>query len=191
MDNPKKPTVPEVPITPWTWPLDVEIYDRTPALSPEEQEALAPFLLPRRDRAQVVSTASQQGKLTRLMRPLSDVFAVIEGDNQAKIYGIHLLLRMCAREGRPFWAWEHPTWLRVLGTSCEEFFTIHKPGNLTEIRQYIIAAAYLLGCFRDLPALGGIEMVKLAYKVFGRERLEANLAPIVEVSDGGPLRDTC
>src|SRR5712691_9197794 len=174
---------PEVPITPWAWPLDVEIYDRTPVLSPSEQEALAAFLLPRRDRAQVVSTASQQGKLTRLMQPLSDVFAVIEGDKPAKINSIHLLLRMCAREERPFWAWEHPTWLRVLGTSREEFFTIHKPGNLTEIRQYIIAAAYLLDCFRDLPALGGIEMVKLASKVFGRERLEANLAPIVKVNE--------
>jgi hypothetical protein len=151
MDHPQKPTVPEVPITPWAWPLDVAIYDRTPALSSEEQEALAVFLLPRRNLAQMVSTASQQGKLTRLMQPLSDVFAVIEGDKEAKINSIHLLLRMCAREGQPFWAWEHPTWLRVLGTSREEFFTIHKPGNLTEIRQYIIAAAYLLDCFRDLP----------------------------------------
>jgi len=117
MDNPKKPIVPEVPITPWAWPLDLESYDRTPALSSEEQEALAAFLLPRRDRAQVVSTASQQGKLTRLMQPLSDVFALIEGDKPAKINSIHLVLRMCAREERPFWAWEHPTWLRVLGTS--------------------------------------------------------------------------
>jgi len=131
----------------------------------------------------MVMTASQQGKLTRLMQPLADVFAVIEGDKEAKVNSIHLLLRMCAREGQPFWVWEHSTWLRVLGTSREGFFTIHKPGNLTEIRQYIIAAAYLLDCFRDLPALGGIEMVKLAYKVFGRERLEANLAPIVKVNE--------
>ena len=183
MENPKKLTGPEVPMTLWTWPLDVEIYDRTPALTPSEQGALGAFLLPRRDRAQMVSTASQQGTLTRLMQPLADVFAVIEGDKPAKINSIHLLLRMCAYEGQPFWAWEHPTWLRVLGTSREEFFTIHKPGNLTEIRQYIIAAAYLLDCFRDLPALGGIEMVKLACKVFGRERLEANLAPVVKVNE--------
>jgi len=183
MENPKKPSVPEVPITPWAWPLDFEIYDRTPALTPSEHEALALFLLPQRDRAQIVSRALEQGKLTRLMQPLSDVFAVIEGGKEAKINSIHLLLRTCAREGHPFWAWEHPTWLRVLGTTRSEFFTIHKPGNLTEIRQYIIAAAYLFGCFRDLPALGGIEMVKLAYKVFGRERLETNLAPIVRVNE--------
>src|SRR5260370_23082091 len=117
------------------------------------------------------------------MQPLSDVFTAIEGEEQAKIESTHLLLSMCAREGRPFWAWEHPTWLRVLGTSLEEFSTIHNPGNETGIRQYVIAAAYLLGCFRDLPALGGIEMVKLAYKVFGRERLEANLAPVVGVNE--------
>lgn len=183
MENRKGPTVPEVPTNPWVWPLDVASYDQMPVLSSEEQEALALFLLPRRDRAQMVSTASQQGKLTRLMQPLADVFTIIEGDKAAKINSIHLLLRMCIREERPFWAWEHPTWLRILGTSREEFFTIHKPGNLTEIRQYIIAAAYLFGCFRDLPALGGIEMVKLGYKVFGRERLEANLAPVVRVNE--------
>ena len=183
MDHPQKPTVPEVPTTPWSWPLDVEIYDRAPALSSQEKEALTAFLLPRRHLAQMVSTVSQQGKLVRLMQPLSDVFAAIEGDEQAKIESTHLLLRMCARAGQPFWAWEHPTWLRVLGMSLEDFFTIHKPGNQTGIRQYVIAAAYLLGCFRDLPALGGIEMVKLAYKVFGRERLEANLAPVVWVNE--------
>jgi hypothetical protein len=183
MDHPQKPTVPEVPITPWSWPFDVEIYDRAPALSSQEKEALTAFLLPRRHLAQMVSTVSQQGKLVRLMQPLSDVFAAIEGDEQAKIESTHLLLRMCAREGQPFWACEHPTWLRVLGMSLEDFFTIHKPGNQTGIRQYVIAAAYLLGCFRDLPALGGIEMVKLAYKVFGRERLEANLAPVVGVNE--------
>jgi hypothetical protein len=180
METPQKPTVPEVPITPWAWPLDVAIYDRTPALSSQEKEALTAFLLPRRHLAQMVSTVSQQGKLVRFMQPLSDMFAAIEGDEQANIESTHLLLRMCAREGQPFWAWEHPTWLRVLGTSLEDFFTIHKPGNQTGIRQYVIAAAYLLDCFRDLPALGGIEMVKLAYKVFGRERLEANLAPVVQ-----------
>ena len=65
-----------------------------------------------------------------------------------------------------------------LGTSREEFFTIHKPGNLTEIRQYIIAAAYLLGCFRDLPALGGIEMVKLAYKVSGENGWRQTSLPL-------------
>lgn len=183
MDHPKKSMVPKVPITPWSWPLDGEIYDRAPALSSQEKEALTAFLLPRRHLAQMVSMVSQQGKLTRLMQPLSDAFTVIEGDAQSKIESIHLLLRMCAREGQPFWAWEHSIWLRVLGTSLEDFFTIHKPGNQTGIRQYVIAAAYLLGCFRDLPALGGIEMVKLAYKVFGRERLEANLAPVVGVNE--------
>ena len=60
MENPKESMRPEGPMTPWAWPLDLEIYDRTPALASEEQEALATFLLPRRDRAQMVMTASQQ-----------------------------------------------------------------------------------------------------------------------------------
>jgi hypothetical protein len=41
MENPKASMRLEVPMTPWAWPLDLEIYDRTPALASEEQEALA------------------------------------------------------------------------------------------------------------------------------------------------------
>ncbi len=89
---------------------------------------------------------------------------------------------MCARNGRPFWAWERETWIGVLGTSTADFFSMHKPGNPTDLRQYIIAVAYLLSCFSDFQALGGIEMASLAYKVFGRERVEATFAPILVVN---------
>jgi hypothetical protein len=82
----------------------------------------------------------------------------------------------------PFWAWERETWIRVLGTSTADFFTMHKPGNPTDLRQYLIAVAYLLNCFSDFQALGGIETASLAFKVFGPERVEAAFAPILAVN---------
>ena len=166
----------------WSWPLDLSRYDRTPLLTLSEQEALVPFTWPRRDRAVIVAQASEQGKLARLMQPLSDAFAAMEGEEQLKIYSAHLLLRMCARLERPFWAWEQATWVRVLGISQADFFNTHKPGNPTDLRQYAIAASYLLNCFSDFQALGGIEVAALAYKVFGRNLTEAVLAPILEVN---------
>jgi hypothetical protein len=74
------------------------------------------------------------------------------------------------------------TWLKVLSTSQASFFAMHKPGNPTDLRQYVIAVAYLLDCFSDFQALGGIEVAALAYKIFGRTHVEATVAPILEAN---------
>ncbi len=168
--------------TSWVWPLDETRYDRTPLLTKAEQEAVAAFTRKPRDRAVVVASAYQQGTLVRLLDPLRDALAVLHAEERLKIHSLYLVLRMCARDGRPFWAWERETWIRVLGTSTADFFSMHKPGNPTDLRQYIIAIAYLLNCFSDFQALGGIETASLAHKVFGQERVEATLAPILAVN---------
>ena len=168
--------------TVWMWPLDETRYDRTPLLTTTEQEAIAVFARQPRDRAVVVASAYQQGTLIRLLEPLHDALTVIHTEERLKIHSLYLVLRMCARDGRPFWAWDHETWIRVLGTSTADFFSMHKPGNPTDLRQYIIAIAYLLNCFSDFQALGGIEVAALAYKVFGQATTEAAFAPILEVN---------
>ncbi len=166
----------------WSWPLDVSRYDRTPLLSQQEQRAVAVFAQRPRDRAAVVAEACRQGTLARLLEPLRDALAVTHGEERFKVHSTYLVLRKCARDGRPFWAWERETWLHVLGTSMAEFFRMHKPGNPTDLRQYLIAVAYLLDCFSDFQALGGIEMASLAFKIFGRERVEATFTPVLAVS---------
>jgi len=165
-----------------TWSLDLNQYDRTPTFSLVELEALVAFTKLRCDRVVIVDQAHMQGSLARLMQPVRDALALVEGEEQHKMYCTHLLLRMCARDGRPFWAWERETWIHVLGTSTANFFALHKPGNPTNLRQCVIAVAYLLNCFSDFQALGGIETASLAYKVFGRERVEATVAPILAVN---------
>lgn len=97
---------------------------------------------------------------------LRDALAVMEGEERLKIHTTYLFLRMCARDGCPFWAWEHETWVKVLSTSQVNFFTMHKPGNPTDLRQFVIGVAYLLNCFRDFQALGGIETALLARKIW-------------------------
>jgi integrase len=166
----------------WMWPLDVTRYDRTPTLTQDEREALMLFVKPPRDRALVVARAEESGRVARLISPLREALTVIEGEERQKRHTLYLFLRMCGRSGRSFWAWEHETWLQVLATSRADFFAMHKPGNPTDLRQYLIAVAYLLDCFCDFQALGGIEVAALAYKVFGQALTEASLAPILEVN---------
>jgi integrase len=176
----EKLALPTSPDSGWRWPIDVTRYDRTPELTATEREALLLFVKPPRDRAVVVEKAQQQGRLARLMQPLRDALNVLEGEERLKIHSLYLLLRLCANFGRSFWAWEYGTWLQVLATSRADFAAQHKPGNPTDLRQYLIAVAYLLDCFSDFQALGGIEVAALAYKVFGRTSIEATLAPILE-----------
>jgi integrase len=166
----------------WRWPIDVTRYDRTPKLTETEREALTRFVKPPRDRAAVVEKAREQGQLARLINPLQDALNALEGEERLKIHTLYLLLRLCASFGCSFWAWEYETWLQILATSRADFFAMHKPGNPTDLRQYLIAVAYLLDCFSDFQALGGIEVAALAYKVFGRTLTETALAPILEAS---------
>src|SRR5215467_5638352 len=167
----------------WRWPNDVTRYDRTPELIEAERDALTFFSRTHQDRAVVVARAEQQGQLARLIRPLRDALVVMESEERLKINTLHLYLRMCARDGRPFWAWEHEIWLKVLSTSQADFFTMHKPGNPTDLRQLTVGVAYLLGCFRDFQALGGIEMALLASKVFGQDVIETTFATILAVNE--------
>jgi integrase len=167
----------------WRWTIDLTRYDRSLELNEVEQEALMLFVKPPRDRAAVVARAEQQGKLARLIGPLRDALTVMEGEERLKTNTLYLYLRMCARDSRSFWAWEYETWLKVLSTSQADFFTMHKPGNPTDLRQLTVGVAFLLGCFRDLQALGGIEMARFSSKVFGQEVIEATFAPILAVNE--------
>src|SRR5260221_3597460 len=143
-----------LPVRQWLWPLDVTRYDQTPTLSQADQAALARFAHKPRDRAVVVAEAEQQGTLARLIEPLRDAFAMMEGgEERLKTHSLYLLLRVCAQDNRPFWAWEHAMWVKVLSNSQASFFSIPNPGNPTDLRQFVIAAAYLLNCFRDFQAL--------------------------------------
>jgi integrase len=167
------------------WPLDVTCYDREPTFSPEEQQALLLFLKMKHiTQEDVLKILAGVTTLERMVRPLRDAFAVIEGGQENKDRAMGLLLRTCAREGRTFWNWDHATWLRVLGPTQIAFFQEHALPNLTDIRQQVMAAAYLLQCFQDVQVLGGYDRRSLANKVFGNARVTATLLAIEEIALG-------
>src|SRR5439155_9482852 len=139
------------PTKSWVWPLDVTQYNREPRFSMTEQRDLLTFLeLEHFTQEAMLKTFTRMAHLERLVRPLRDVFAVIEGGQANKDRAMGLLLRTCAREERIFWEWDHATWLRVLGPTQVAFFQEHALPNITDIRQQVMAAAYLLQCFQDV-----------------------------------------
>lgn len=173
------------PPKPWVWPLDLAQYNREPLFSIAEQRDLRSFLdLRHITQATMLDTFARVDHLERLIRPLRDVFAVIEGGQENRDRAIGLLLRTCAREEAIFWEWDHAMWLRVLGPTQVAFFHEHALPNITDIRQQVMAAAYLLQCFQDVQALGGYDRRSLANKVFGSERVTATLRTIEETALG-------
>jgi integrase len=173
------------PTKSWVWPLDLTQYNRKPRFSMTKQRDLLAFLdLEHFTQEAMLKTFTRVEHLERLVRPLRDVFAVIEGGQANKDRAMGLLLRTCAREERIFWEWDHATWLRVLGPTQVAFFQEHALPNITDIRQQVMAAAYLLQCFQDVQVLGGYDRRSLANKVFGSERVTATLRTIEETALG-------
>jgi hypothetical protein len=99
-----------------------------------------------------------------------------------------LMLDTLAR-GEPYWAWSSETWIEVLGQDQRAFFASHPRWDRGDLRQHMIAIAYLLHCFDDLPRLGQFERVTLALKVFGQARIAAAVTTVTEVLAGWGYAD--
>jgi integrase len=75
-------------------------------------------------------------------------------------------------------------WRRILGHTQAQFFCENGPLVHGGGRQYLIAIAYLLGCFRQVRLLGNFDRVALAEKVFGHQAVEEALQPVQETLSG-------
>src|SRR5260370_25833112 len=103
-----------------------------------------------------------------------------------------MLLQSCAIRRTTFWAWDATVWRTVLGTTQQAFFEAHHatPSDGGE-RQALMAVAYLLHCFHDIPSLGEVKRVALAEKVFGKERIAATLLRVTAISAAWGYHSPC
>lgn len=162
----------------WTLPIETSRYNRAPELNPCERKALE-------------SLAASSGRwwdspgekaratraLDRLLRPLRDACAVIDGAAGSKDAAVAALLRSMAYHGRTFWGWGNATWTEVLGVNQAAFLRAH-PHADGDSRQYMAAIGYLLGCLTDVRIMGSFKRIPLAFKVFGREQVEPALRAV-------------
>ena len=156
--------------------IDVESYDRTHALSPDELHHM-----------QILVTRFQEGgkgwhkaarpALKRLLHPLEAVLDHLGAVNTIKRkYTIRttvicLLIRAMVRYEQSFWSFSTDIWFELLGTDYYAYVRVH--GVTANARQQIIAVAYLFCGFQELGCLGRLAFPALARKVFGTEAFDA------------------
>ncbi|HEC34962.1 MAG TPA: site-specific integrase [Anaerolineae bacterium] len=173
----------------WTSLMELNAYDKCPTLTQEERTALQALAESRRRWGDDGPEDGQQiqAAFRRLLEPLEDALAVIPGNRSNDDYkdmAAAALLRACQREQCAFWGWSQETWRRILGSTQAQFFRENRLLVDGSGRQYMIAAAYLLDCFRQVRLLGNFDRVALARKVFGDEAVEAALQPVQEALSG-------
>jgi len=170
----------------WTSSVELNAYDKCPTLTQNEQQALQVLVQSRLrwgDRGR--EGASQiRDALCRLLEPVEDALAVVSGKHSDKDKAAAALLRACQREDCAYWGWPPEVWRRILGHTQAQFFSENGPLVDGAGRQYLMAVAYLLGCFRQIRLLGNFERVALARKVFDHQAVEAALKPVQETLSG-------
>lgn len=155
----------------WRWPLDLTQYDRDPRLRSDEQDALAVLV-------QRMLELTQSGRwptavrtaLDRLTSPIDDVFRMTATGHWRERYGtVHLIVQEMHQRQTAYWAWSREDWLTIL---------IQADLNL---RQYVMAIAYVLGGYRDLhvafPFFGRQLFV---WRLFGRKPVDAAVRQVNE-----------
>ncbi|WP_406300843.1 hypothetical protein OG948_58355 (plasmid) [Embleya sp. NBC_00888] len=121
--------------------------------------------------------------IRRLLGPLEAVNAALDSPStphrrRAMLDVIAVLLTRCAETGRTFWGWTPQEWIHLLGRNQTEFHQ-HGPGWVTdEVRPYLAAHAYLLGSFNEFHRLGGFQRLTLSWRIFGRDRVNSEIARI-------------
>ncbi|NMM04467.1 tyrosine-type recombinase/integrase [Paraburkholderia sp. RP-4-7] len=167
----------------WLWPIRIADYDRSSSLTDAEHEPLTRKLsADLRTELGARAVLGQLAGLERLLTPINDALAVIDGRRGCGDRVRLILLQGCAERRTTFWAWDETIWRKVIGTSQQVFVSAHdvKPRAAGE-RQALIAVAYLLRCFRDISSLGEVKRVALAEKIFGKDRVTATLTRVTDI----------
>ena len=144
--------------------LDVSGFDRAPALSPGEREALASLGWQLRRRRGHDPASPQWGVVGRLLAPLDAARLALHRPGTAlhrrsSLDSIGLVLSRCAEEGAAYWGWPEEAWVRLIGMD-------------QTVRPYVAAYGHLLCGFDALHQLGSFNRLAPAWQVFGRGAMD-------------------
>jgi hypothetical protein len=99
-----------------------------------------------------------------------------------------VVLLRCAETGRSYWAWTEEEWAALLGQD-QHGFRKAAPGWADDaVRPYLAAHAFLLGGFTAFYRLGSFSRLTLAWRVFGRDRVDGEIGRIRAVLAGWGYR---
>ncbi|MBG6133991.1 hypothetical protein [Longispora fulva] len=122
----------------------------------------------------------------RLLRPLDAVNAALDSPptthrRRAMDDAVAVIVLRCARVGRSYWGWTAKEWAEVIGADQPGFRHSAPAWADDAVRPYLSAQAYLLGGFNEFHRLGSFGRLTLAWRVFGRDRVDAEIGRIREV----------
>jgi integrase len=155
--GPKKTLPRKADDGPWTWPINLERYDRSPQLTSVETNMLTRYAEEYRF-YRYGRTMNFGAALDRLVRPLNDTLDYTGIITNRRKYVLLFLLREMAERKRSFWGWTTEEWIDSIDARLAP-------------RQHGVAIAYVLCGFSELHRLKSDHVVYscLARKVFGRE----------------------
>ncbi|MER7850609.1 tyrosine-type recombinase/integrase [Kitasatospora sp. NPDC096077] len=172
----------------WTWPIDLEPYNRSPLTSAEAEALRSLGWDVRRQRGYQRESIAWR-RIGRLLRPLDDARDVLDVPDErlhrrSADDGIGLILWTCARTETAFWEWTPQAWAELIGADAKAFTRLW-PGWIDgTTRPYLAAYAYLLTGFTDFHLLGKFKRLSVAGRVFGRSAVDSTLRQIMAVLDG-------
>jgi len=180
----------------WSWPIDPTRYDRTPELSTNELAALVALDWDVRRGRCHDPQRPEWTALERLLRPLDDARLSLYTPNtryhqRSVLDAVGLILHGCRTHQTTFWQWNEATWVEVLGADQRAFQRREFSGWLdATVRPYMVAMAYLLGCFSAFQLLGSFNRLTLATRVFGPKLLEEAMQRVMTILHGWGYHET-
>lgn len=159
----------------WIWPLQVDEYDKAPQLSAGEYGTLEKLF----SQTQGHVYPSTKRPLQRVVRPIEDALFYIHARPVVCRETLRLMLLEMYRRGTTFWAWSVEEWEESFCSDrhlfAERYGRINKR---TYARRHLPVLAYLLRVHPQVERfIQMIEIVPLAYDVFGQEVVEQAIQP--------------
>jgi hypothetical protein len=178
----------------WRWPIDPRRYDTARAVSVAEKEAIAELGVDNLRRlARHDPTAPGWRVIRRLLRPLDDAAAALDSPptthhRRAVLDATAVVLLRCGETGRSYWSWTDEEWANLLGHDQFGFGKSAPTWADDAVRPYLAAHAFLLGGFTAFYRLGSFSRLTLAWRIFGRDRVDGEIRRIRSVLAGWGYR---
>jgi integrase len=174
----------------WRWPVVEERFDRRLELTAAESAALR--LLGetglRRLDDRIPADLAWRG-VDRLRRPLDELSGALHvsgtfHQRRAVRDAVAVVLLACGQRQRSFWAWTPAQWLALIGGDQTQFRRLVPAWADESVRPCLVAHAYVFGGFTDFAALGRFSRLTLAWRIFGRGRVDDEIGRIRAVLAG-------
>lgn len=163
---------------PWAWPIDPKQYDWTPDLRPDQKSALA--YCTKRQRIYGDFPKWVHSAISPLLQPFQDILSAVGTPQQAHSGVLSVLILELQQRGVSYWVWTEQDWLSILCSSTKAFKQ-RFPHLSGHSRHFLFVSLYLLRIFADFRNLGIIDRTALAYRIFGRPRVNNGLKRIIDL----------